>query len=47
MEFDWIFFVNSRIRFFKITLLDCEQYEMNQYKRQENNHHCSVFKLLR
>ena len=34
-----MFFANSRIRVFKISWLDCEQYGKNQYKKQERNQH--------
>ena len=34
-----MFFENSRIRFFKISWLDCEQYVQNQYKKKEHNQH--------
>ena len=39
-----MFFGNSRIRFFKIIWLHCEQYGNNQYK---HNQYSSVFKVLR
>ena len=42
-----MFFENSRLRFFKISRLICEQYGKNQYKKKEHNHHSSVFKVLR
>ena len=42
-----IFFGNLRIRFFKISWLDCEQYGKNQYKKKERNQQSSVFKVLR
>ena len=42
-----MFFENSRLRFFKISWLICEQYGKNQYKKKEDNNHSSVFKVLR
>ena len=42
-----MFFGNSRIRFLKISWLDCEKYGKNQCKKKEHNQHSSVFKMLR
>ena len=42
-----MFFGNSRIRFFIISWLDCEQHGKNQYRKKEHNQHGSVFKALR
>ena len=42
-----MFFRNLRIRFFKISWLDCGQNGKNQYKKKERNQHSSVFKVLR
>ena len=42
-----MFFANSRVRFFKISWFDCDQYGKNQYKKKEHNQHSSVFKVLR
>ena len=44
---DLRFFANLRIRFFKISWLDCEQYGKNHYKKKEHNQHNSVFTVLR
>ena len=41
-----MFFASVRIRFFKISWLDCEQYGKNQHKKKEHNEHGSVFKLF-
>ena len=42
-----MFFGNLRIRVFRISWLDCEQYGKNQYMKQERNQYSSVFKVLR
>ena len=42
MGFDHVFFGNLRIRFFKISSLDCEQYGKNQYKKKERNQKFTV-----
>ena len=42
-----MFFGNSKIRFFKTSWLDCEQYGENHYKKKEQNQHNSTLvKLL-
>ena len=35
-------FGNLRIRFFKVSWLDCEQYGKNQHKKKEHNQQLSV-----
>ena len=40
-----MFFRNSRVRFFKISLVDCEQYGKSRCKKKEHKH-CSEFKVL-
>ena len=42
-----VFFRNLRIRFLKISWLDCGQCGKNQYKKKEHNQHGSVLKVLR
>ena len=42
-----MFFGNSRIRFFKISWLNCKHYGKNQYKNKEHNKHSSVLKMLK
>ena len=42
-----VFFGNSRIRFPKISWLDCGQCGKNQYKKKEHNQHSSVVKVSR
>ena len=42
-----MFFGNSRIRFLKISCLNCGQCGENQYRKKEHNQHGSVFKALR
>ena len=42
MEFWSCIFGNSRIRFLKISWLDCEQYRKNQYKKKEHNQQLSI-----
>ena len=43
-----MFFVNSRIRFFKISLVHCDKYGKTQYKKKELNQHsvCSCMLVL-
>ena len=40
-----MFFGNSRVRFLKISWLDCGQCGKNQYKKKEHNQHSSVFSV--
>ena len=42
-----MFFGNSRIRFLKISCLNCGQCGENQYRKKEHNQRGSVFKALR
>ena len=42
-----MFFTNSRIFFFIIIWLNCEQHGKNQHKEKEEKQHNSVFEVLR
>ena len=41
-----MFFASSRLRFFKISWHNYEQYGKDQHKKKEHNQHSSVFKVL-